>query len=139
MAASYAEVAGHKLEKAAAQHKASLAKIEKLEATLNEKTNLSETLGSRREIHQTDVELDQTLSVLKLGCAMLVQFLLHRFFGGLAIEFNTFIHEILSLPGARVITPATETIQFRGNRRSPSIMKRLEEACLWFNALEHRR
>lgn len=138
-AASYAEVARYKLKEVTARHEVALAKIETLKGKLIEKTTLSETLASRREIYQTDVELDQILSVLKLGCLLLVQFLLHRFFGGLAIEFNTFIHEILALPGARIITSTTETIQFRGNRRNPAMMKKLEAACQRLNALEHRR
>jgi len=138
-AASCAELAKCKLKEATAHHSGVLAKIEKLEGALIEKTALSEKLASRREIYQTDVELDQILSVLKLGCLLLVQVLLHRFFGGLAIEFNTFIREIVALPGARIVTPTTETIQFRANRRNPAMMKQLEAACLRFNNLAHRR
>ena len=138
-AASYVELAKSNIERAHAWCETAAAKIEKLESALMEKTALAEKLESRREIYQTDVELDQILSVLKLGCALLVQFLLHRFFNGLAIEFNTFIHQILTLSGTRIITPTTETIQFRGNRRSPAMMKALAQACLRFNALAHRR
>jgi len=127
------------LDKVTADHCDALAKVAALEERLIKKRTDVRVLESQREIYQNDVELDQILAVLKLGCALLVQFLLHRFFGGLAIEFNTFIREIFELPGVRIRTATTETIQFRGNRRNPKMMALLDEACHRFNALDHRR
>lgn len=68
-----------------------------------------------------------------------MQVLLHRFFGGLAIELNTFIHEILALPGTRILTARVELIELRGNRRNPKLMAELEKACDRINALRHQR
>lgn len=112
---------------------------QKIQTRITEKKSRFAALDTQREIYQTDVELDQILSVLKLGFALLVQFLLHRFFDGLAVELNTFIHEILALSGRRLTTERFEIIQLDGNRRSPKLMAKLETACEQINALRHQR
>lgn len=128
-----------KLKLAQAEHKQRSSEVRQAEEQIKRKTSERAVLETRREIYQTDVELDQILSVLKLGCALLVQVLLHQFFGGLAIGFNTFITQIFALPGTRIVTDTTETIRFRANRRNPKLMKELEQACQRFNAINHQR
>jgi hypothetical protein len=138
-ASAQAEISELKLDKVEEHSETADARVAKLEEALVTKKAYAKELASRREIYQTDVELDQILSVLKLGCALLVQFVLHKFFDGLAIEFNTFLREIIALPGIRLRTATTEVIQFRGNRRNAKLMTVLEEACQRFNSLKHRR
>lgn len=136
-AASETEVAELKLEKAKAHHKQALTKVEKLEETLIEKKALSELLESRREIYQTDVDLDQIISVLKTGFLLLLQSLLHMFFGSMKIDLLTFANQILLMPGVRLRTETTETVRFFAHRRNPKMMEALEEACRKFNTLRH--
>lgn len=133
------EITKKSLERFESDHEKAAAKIASLEANFASKKAHLRGLASRREIYQTDVKLDQILSVLKLGCLLLVQFILHKFFDGLAIEFNTFIREIVALRGVRIRTKSTETIQFVGNRRNPKMMTRLEEACRRLNAMGHEQ
>ncbi|MBI4872806.1 MAG: hypothetical protein HY814_14715 [Candidatus Riflebacteria bacterium] len=114
-------------------------KIDGLEERLRALKTEREELEERRLIYQTDVELDQILSVLKVGFALLVQALLHRFFGSLPIEFNRFLVNILALRGRRVVTATTETYFLYANRRNPELMRVLEEATARINALDHQR
>lgn len=137
-ATSQAEVAKLKLEKAEAHRHQALAKAEMLKNAITEKKLLVERLESRREIYQTDVELDQTLSTLKTGFLLILQSLIHTFFGSLKIDLLTFADQILLLPGERLRTMDTETVRFRAHRRNPEMMKLLEQACAKFNALRHR-
>lgn len=139
LASAEVEISELNLGNAKGIRETAAAKVARLEASLAAKKAEASELASRREIYQTDVELDQILSVLKLGCLLLVQFVLHRFFDGLAIEFNTFIREIVAMPGVRIRTGSTEVIQFRGNRRNPKMMRALDQACQRFNALCHSR
>lgn len=116
-----------------------MTKVKRLQARIEALTVERAQLEDRRLIYQTDVELDQILSVFKLGFALLFQALLHRFFDGLPIEFNRFLVNIFALRGRRVVTPSTETIYLRANRRNPELMQKLEEACVKINALGHQR
>lgn len=137
-AVSAVEVTKLQLEKAEAHHRHVLAKTEMLESTLSEKRALADKLESRREIYQTDVELDQTLSILKCGFLMVLQHLIHTYFGSLTIAPLTFANQILLIPGERLRTKETETIRFRAHRRNPEMMKLLEEACAKFNTQRRR-
>lgn len=136
-AASEAEVAKLKLEKAKSQHEQARTKVEKLAATLIEKKAISQMLESRREIYQTDVELDQIISVLKVGFLLILQWLLHMFFGSMKIDLLTFANQILLMPGVRLRTETTETVRFTAHRRNPEMMQAIDKACRLFNALRH--
>ena len=98
---------------------------------------LAKVLESRREIYQTDVELDQILSVLKTGFLLLLQALIHTFFGSMRIDLMRFAAQILMMPGTRIRTDTTETVRFIAHRRNPEMMDALEKACQTFNALRH--
>ncbi|MBI4863474.1 MAG: hypothetical protein HY815_24900 [Candidatus Riflebacteria bacterium] len=114
-------------------------KVQRLERQVEHKKQEKAELEARREIYQHDVELDQIIAVFKLGCALLVQVLLLLYFGGKAIEFNTFARRILALPGTRIVTDSAETIRFRADRRDPEMMELLEQACERINATYHQR
>lgn len=132
-----AEKSGLQLKIARAEHGSRHAKSQAIEQNIEDKRLEHVKLASRVEIYQTDVELDQILSIFKLGFALLVQVLLHRFFGGMAIELNTFVRQILALSGTRTRTKTTEVISFRATRRNPQMMQRLEDACAKINAIGH--
>lgn len=119
------------------RHKSSVGKVTALNSKIAKKKAEKALLESRREIFQTDVELDQIFSVLKSGFVFILQFLLRRFFKNLKMDPVTFAHQILLLPGVRITTSITETIRFQAHRRNPEMMKALEAACEQFNALRH--
>lgn len=122
---------------ARAEQQESLAKVEGLVQKLDRNERDRQDLESKTEIYQTDTELDQILSVLKLGFVLLIQFLLIRFFAGLRIDPITFANQIFALPGTRTRTDTTETLCFHAHRRNPTMMLALEAACDRVNALRH--
>jgi hypothetical protein len=115
------------------------AKLETIDNTLQTKQREKSTLESQCEIYQTDVELDQTCSVVKLGWLCLIWTALHEFFDGIHMEIKTFMNEVLALPGYRIRTATVETIQLIANPRNRPVMKKLEKACERISALKHKR
>jgi len=132
------EVQGLRLREAKRRLQEAQDKVATIESQISRKTEEREVLNTRREIYQTDVELDQILSVLKVGFLLILQDLIHRFFESMRIDLITFAHQILLLPGERIRTRETETIRFRAHRRNREMMSALEKACDLFNALRHR-
>lgn len=121
------------------RHKDSLDNLKALDTKIADKKAEKARLESRREILQTDVELDQILSVLKAGFVLILQFLLRTFFNNLKMDPVTFANQILLLPGLRLRTDTTETIRFQAHRRNPEMMEALEKACEIFNSMRHTR
>lgn len=121
------------------RHRGSLDKLKALDSNIAKKKAEKALLESRREVLQTDVELDQILSVLKAGFVFLLKYLLRTFFPDLKMDPITFANQILLLPGVRITTDTTETVRFQAHRRNPAMMKALEKACDIFNSLRHTR
>jgi hypothetical protein len=132
------EIHGLRLKEAKRLHQEAQDKIATIGAQISRKKSERETLATHREIYQTDVELDQILSTLKVGFLLVLQFLIHRFFASMKIDLLTFAYHILLLPGERIRTEDTETVRFRAHRRDPEMMAALEKACAEFNVLQHR-
>jgi hypothetical protein len=131
------EIAKFKVAVAKQRHQKAIEKVPALADQISRKLEEQGVLENRREIYQTDVELDQILSVLKVGFAVVLQYLIHEFFGSLPIDLVYFAHHFLLMPGVRLRTDTTETIRFIAHRRHPDMMKLLEIACSRFNALRH--
>ncbi len=55
------------------------------------------------------------------------------------MEVETLIDAVLTLPGERVTTAATETVRIFRRPRDPDVMTAVERACEEFNTLELRR
>lgn len=121
------------------RHKALQEKVSALDGQIKKKKDEKALLESKRTVLQTDVEIDQILSVLKAGFVTIIQYLLRQFFGNMDIDPITFANQILLLPGVRLVTDTTETIRFQVHRRNPEMMEQLEKACDRFNALRHHR
>lgn len=119
------------------KHATASKKRKTLQAQKLEKLNEQQKLRARTEIYQNDTELDQIVGILKLGFALTLRIVFAQFFHGLKMDINTFVNQVLMLPGLRTRTDATETIQFLAHRRNPEVMKALEEACERFNRLGH--
>jgi len=131
------ELMALRLEKAEARQEKAHAQTQRLHDLLIEKAARAKLLESRREIYQTDVELDQIISVLKTGFLLVLQFLIHEFFGSRPIDLVNFAHHILLLPGERIQTDEMQIVRFRAHRRDPEMMDLLERACDKFNAMRH--
>lgn len=125
------------VEKATQNEEESRAHVEAIVEKSRRNQQDRQHLETRTEIYQTDTELDQVFSVLKLGFALLVQFLIHRFFDGMRIDLMTFVNQIFLVPGVRIRTDTTETLRFQAHRRNPKMMLDLEAACERVNALRH--
>lgn len=128
-----------KASEARRRHRDSQDKLKAVDNKIADKKTEKARLESRREILQTDVELDQGLSVLKAGFVLILQFLLRTFFNNLKMDPVTFANQILLLPGVRLTTDTTVTIRFQAHRRNPEMMEALEKACEIFNSMRHTR
>lgn len=112
-------------------------KLEDIESAKRRKQAERQKQRNRTEIYQNDVELDQIVSISKLGFALILRVVFAQFFQGLKMDINTFINQILRLDGVHILTDTTLTIQFEAHRRNPEMMKALEIACTRFNRLAH--
>jgi hypothetical protein len=123
---------------AEADHQATVEKLAALHAELPKLDEKEALLLSRKEIYRADVELDRIVSVYKLGFVLLCELALREFFAGLNISLATFIRQILTLPGKRVVEGYQEFIQI-ASPPNQDIRVALEGACERVNALKMRR
>ena len=70
------------LERANADQAAAAAKLDELHAALPKLAARKEELANRKEIFRADVELDQVVSVYKLGFVLLCELALREYFAG---------------------------------------------------------
>ncbi len=125
-------------EAAQAEHRAAVLKLDDLRAELPKLDAKQALLESRKEIFAADTELDQILGVFKLGFVLLCEVALREFFGELNISLPTFMRQILTLPGKRVVEGFQEFIHLAP---PPDKQTRaaLERACERVNAKKIRR
>jgi len=105
------------------------AKSEQARATCEAARQEREKLSCRTRIFAVDTELDQVMTAFKLTFMSLCAYFLAHYFGGRKMELDTLIEAVLTLPGQRVLTPATETVHIWRQPRDPEIMPLVEEAC----------
>lgn len=99
-------------------------KAEKLRRVAEEKA----TLEQRRKIFTVDVELDELMTAYKLTFMNLCRVLMNKYLG-MAMELETLIEAVLTLPGERVVTPTQETVRIYRSPRDERTMKAVEQAC----------
>lgn len=109
------------------------ARLEKLEQRLPEVTGEIARLEERREIHQNDTELDSLMTMFKLFFALICEFALREYFGGLRMSLNGFMRQVLSLPGTRTIEGKVEHIRIKASPNR-EIMAAVAAACERINA-----
>ena len=97
-----------------------------------------ERLADRRQIFTVDVELDEIMTAYKLTFMNLCRVLMDEHLG-VALEIETLIDAVLSLPGERVLTKSTETVRIYRQARDPRLMSAVERACASLTALGLRR
>jgi len=82
----------------------------------------------RTEIFTVDTELDEILTAYKLTFLNLSRYL-QRHYLGTKMETETLITHVLTLPGQRVVTASTETIQIWRQPRERRHMEAVALAC----------
>jgi len=83
----------------------------------------------RVDVFTVDTELDEILIGFKLTFLNLCAYLLRAYFPDINVETTTLIDHILTLPGDRVRTHATETIRIYRQPRETRFMEPVERAC----------
>jgi len=85
-------------------------------------------LLGRTEIFTIDTELDEVLTAFKLTFLNLCRHL-QRHYLDTKMETETLIAHVLTLPGQRVLTRSTETIQIWRQSRERRHMEAVQRAC----------
>lgn len=119
---------------AQATHQASQEKQADLQAQLPKLDAEIAQLEKRKEIYQADTELDQIMTVFKLGFALLCEAAMRLFFPDLRISLHSFMRQILSLPGTRTMEGLVEHIRIKASPNR-EIMRAVEAACARANDL----
>jgi hypothetical protein len=92
-----------------------------------------------RTIYQRDTVRDSVMTCLKLNLCMLIEFVLREYFGGLGLEWRTFIEQFVALPVVVRTTKTRRRFQINANPRQPENMARLAEAIREINARKIRQ
>lgn len=85
------------------------------------------------EIHLRDGGRDSVATCCKLMAMALLEFVLREYFGGVAMQWRTFIEELVALPVAMLQTGDTCLYRVTANPRQPQEMARLEAALAEIN------
>jgi transposase len=104
-------------------------RIERNDRAIERKRQERAKLESRIEVFTVDTELDEILLAYKLTFLNLCAWLLRHYFPSLNVETTTFIEHVLTLPGDRVRTHATETVRIYRQPRDTRFMQHVEKAC----------
>lgn len=92
-----------------------------------------------RLIYARDPTRDNIMTCLKLHALMLVEFVLKEYFGGLRMEWRTFIEQLNMLPVTVRTSPRRVLHQIHTNPRQPTRMDDLRRACEVINERGLRR
>jgi transposase len=87
-----------------------------------------ERLMGRRQIFTVDVELDEIMTAYKLTFMNLCRVLMDEHLD-LALEIETLVDAVLTLPGERILQPTVETVRIYRQPRDERIMSAVERAC----------
>ena len=95
----------------------------------NSRRELERYQSHPREIYKRDTTRETVMTCVKMAMLALVEFALHEYFGGLKIQYRTFIEELNMLPVTVVTSPSQVTYRIHPNERQPARMDRLRKAC----------
>ncbi|MCP4654602.1 MAG: hypothetical protein GY856_04180 [bacterium] len=82
-----------------------------------------------REIYARDTGRDSIMTCLKMSVLMLIEYVLKEYFGGLRMEWRTFIDQLVALPVTVRTTRHIRRYQIHANPRQPTRMDELRAAC----------
>lgn len=109
-------------------------KLDALKAEIPRLTARALALESRREIYRADVELDQIVSVYKLGFALLSELVLRELFAGTRMTLARFMRQVLQIPGKRCVRDTTVHLELACPPNADT-RAALEAACHRVNAM----
>lgn len=113
-------------------------KLDDLQAKLPKLGVEMAQLETRKQIYQADTELDQIMTVFKLGFALLCEAAMRLFFPDLRYSLHGLMRQILSLPGTKTIEGKIEHIRIHASPNR-EVMRAVEAACARANDLQLRR
>ena len=90
-------------------------------------------------IQQRDTGRDSVMTCLKVSMLALVEFVLKEYFGGTAMEWRTFIEQVVALPVTVRTTKARRLFQIHANPRQPALMVQVATAVAEVNRRELRQ
>jgi hypothetical protein len=90
-------------------------------------------------IHARDTGRDSIMTCLKMTALMLVDYVLKEYFGGLHIEWRTFIDQLVTMPVTVRSSRDRCVFQVRSNPRNPKLMAQLAAAVAEINGRSIRR
>jgi hypothetical protein len=91
------------------------------------------------QIYVRDVGRDSVMTCLKLGALALVEYVLQEYFGGVQMEWRTFIEQFVALPVTVRSTRRRRLFQLHANPRQPGHMAHLARAVAEINRRQIRR
>jgi hypothetical protein len=91
------------------------------------------------QIYVRDVGRDSIMTCLRLGTLALVEYVLQEYFGGLQMEWRTFIEQFVALPLTVRTTRRRRLFQLQANPRQPGHMAHLARAVAEINRRQIRR
>jgi len=92
-----------------------------------------------RQIYQRDTTRESIVTVCTLTVMMLIEYVLKEYFGGLRMEFRTFIEHFVNTPTTVRTTYRKVLYQFEVNPRNPERNEQLREACRELSSRRIRR
>jgi len=112
--------------------------VARLEARQRRLDTDIEKRTKQRTIYTVDTELDEIMTAYKVTFMNLAQQLMTEHTQD-AMELDTLIRSVLTLPGERATTATTETVRIHHQARDPRAMRAVERACVSLNALSLTR
>ncbi len=125
-------VAGQKTEAAAQSDMVKKAETEVRnaeQAVVKANNKLVDQCKMPREIYARDTTRDNVMTCLKLNALLLLEFVLMEYFGGLRMEYRTFIEQFVLLAVTVRTSRRRILYQIHGNDRQPQRMAQLRAAC----------
>ena len=110
-----------------------------VQSTERARDRLERLRTTPREIYARDTGRDGLMTCLKMNALMLLEFVLKEYFGGLKMEWRTFIEQVLPLPVTVYTTSRRCRYAIHANPRQPERMEQLREACAEINRRKLRR
>jgi len=99
----------------------------------------SELTTMPEQIHERDTGRDSIMTCLKLTMMAMLEFVLKEYFGGVAMEWRTFIEQLVPLPVTVRSTTQRCVYQFHANPRHPALMADVTAAVAVINLRRLRR
>ncbi|MHC5062179.1 MAG: hypothetical protein ACYTFK_14035, partial [Planctomycetota bacterium] len=110
--------------------------LTKLHQQIDKSRRRIEELEKNRKIFVHDVEQDSLFNLFNVLFVVLIQLVIKELLGDAAMDPNTFIKRVATLPARSRKTSHLQIVTFEYNCRDPEIMRLLESRCEPINAMK---